>query len=195
MSNLCFQLKFDEIITTIDAASKTEMANGIKKLKQISDKASKDTQILFFVYYSGHGVMHNTSYAVINSEDVYERYFDLEKAFSRLTELDNLFGILICDCCRNDPPGTPPDNVDARRAMVKTVIVKKPEEEKKEPKPKIVIQRKVIYGTPPVKTVQKPNYIAWFGCNPNEGVDLSSKIAVSISKLMTESVEQNGGVL
>ena len=53
-----------------------------------------------------------------------------------------MFGILICDCCRNDPPGNPPDKVDIKRPLVKMAVIKKPEEEKKESKPKIVVQPK-----------------------------------------------------
>jgi hypothetical protein len=75
MTNLFFQLKFDEIITTIDAESKTELNNGARKLADICRKANANMQVLFFVYYSGHGVMKNTSYAVVNTEDIYERYF------------------------------------------------------------------------------------------------------------------------
>lgn len=50
---------------------------------------------------------------------------------SRLSELENVMGVVIFDCCRDDPPGG--DNVDARRPIVKRESKLKTAEETKEP--------------------------------------------------------------
>jgi hypothetical protein len=83
MRDLFFQLKFDEIVTTIDARCTKEMTDGIMK---IYNKAKDGkTQLLVFVYYSGHGIMRNDNYCVINSPNMWERYFCLEEKLRRLT--------------------------------------------------------------------------------------------------------------
>lgn len=53
------------------------------------------------IIYSGHGVMCNNSYIVLNEKDADKRYFPLE---SRLVEnlcyFKNVFGVGLFDCCR-----------------------------------------------------------------------------------------------
>lgn len=71
--------------------------------KLIKLKTDKKETVLFFVYYSGHGVMQNTSYCVLNSPYMYDRYFDLEIKVRYLAETPGTMGILIFDCCRDNP--------------------------------------------------------------------------------------------
>lgn len=55
MRELFFTLKFDEIMTTINASSTKEMTDGTSK---IYNKAKDGKlRLLLFVYYSGHGIM------------------------------------------------------------------------------------------------------------------------------------------
>lgn len=132
MTTLLFQLKFDEIITTIDPTCKKDYEEGIKKLYTVCQKANANTQVLLCVYYSGHGVMKNTNYCVVNTSDMWERYFNMEEQVCRLTELKNVMGLLIFDCCR-DNPGEGED-VKAKKPFVPKKVEPKPktEEEKKE---------------------------------------------------------------
>jgi hypothetical protein len=56
------------------------------------------------VYYSGHGILDNTTKIVLNEEDPAFRYFDLEKNLSSLSKAKNNFVTAIFDCCRQELP-------------------------------------------------------------------------------------------
>lgn len=47
--------------------------------------------------------MQNTSYCVLNSPQMWDRYFDLEIKVRYLAETPGTMGTLIFDCCRDNP--------------------------------------------------------------------------------------------
>jgi hypothetical protein len=58
-------------------------------------------KILLFVYYSGHGVMQNTTFLVLNESKNKERFFNIEATLETFTRnYKNTMAILILDCCR-----------------------------------------------------------------------------------------------
>lgn len=71
----------------------TELAKAHK------DKSGKK-KVLLFVYYSGHGVMDNTTKIVMNEEELNFRYFPLEAKLSNISKYQNSFIVTIFDCCR-----------------------------------------------------------------------------------------------
>ena len=79
-------LKVDQIIETHDASMEKleedfyQFSVQMKKPGrwQPSDEEPEQPKLLVFVYYSGHGVMDDTTHIVVNSPNVSERYFDLE---------------------------------------------------------------------------------------------------------------------
>lgn len=82
----------------------------------------KKWQLLVFVYYSGHGIMRDNNYCVINSPNMWERYFPLEVKLRRLTELPGVLGFLIFDCCRDKPADG--ENIDAKQPPIVKPIAK-----------------------------------------------------------------------
>jgi hypothetical protein len=75
----------------------------IKNLLQATHKDATKS-ILLYVYYSGHGILDNTTKIVLNEEDPMFRYFDLEQKLSSLSKLKNNFITAIFDCCREVLP-------------------------------------------------------------------------------------------
>ena len=76
-----------------------------QELKIEVDKASaliyenfqKDgSNTLLFVYYAGHGMMDNCTYAVLNGA----RMYPLEKMLRSLAKADGSYVVSVFDCCR-----------------------------------------------------------------------------------------------
>ena len=60
--------------------------------------------------------MRDNNFCVINSPNMWERYFPLEVKIRRLTELPGVLGFLIFDCCRDKPANG--ENIDAKQPPI-----------------------------------------------------------------------------
>jgi hypothetical protein len=100
-------LKFDRVIKTEDPEQQ-QMDKSYLEIKSLLQKSHKDKSksVLLYVYYSGHGILDNTTKIVLNEEDPMFRYFDLEQRLSSLSKLSNNFVTAIFDCCREELPRT-----------------------------------------------------------------------------------------
>jgi Caspase domain len=80
------------------------MDKSFLEIKSLLQKSHKDPSksILLYVYYSGHGILDNTTKMVMNEDDPIFRYFDLEQKLSCLSKLSNNFISAIFDCCREE---------------------------------------------------------------------------------------------
>ena len=88
-----------EIIVLKDA----DFATISRQLKviQLDYVVNNDTKTLIWVYYSGHGVMQNTSYAVCNeSVKKTKVVYPLEKQLRVLANLQGIYVVAVFDCCR-----------------------------------------------------------------------------------------------
>ena len=81
MEDFCKELNFNHIIKT-ENADRTELQLAYSKVAKYLGAAHKDKtgakKVLLFCYYSGHGVMDNTTKIVTNEEEAELRYFSLE---------------------------------------------------------------------------------------------------------------------
>ena len=53
-----------------------------------------------FIYYAGHGMMKNYTYAVLNEDE--KKLYPLEKMMRALAKRDNVYVVGIFDCCREE---------------------------------------------------------------------------------------------
>jgi hypothetical protein len=68
---------------------------------QPSLQKPEQPKLLVFVYYSGHGVMDDTTHIVVNSQNSSERYFDLEAKLFILSQCcKSTYTMTLLDCCR-----------------------------------------------------------------------------------------------
>ena len=87
--NLDFEA-FSQLLNTIKGAISANWFSGNKKT-------------LVFVYYAGHGVMRNFTYAVCNSATKSARVqYPLEKQLRTIGYIDGAYVIGIFDCCREE---------------------------------------------------------------------------------------------
>jgi hypothetical protein len=107
MTSFFETLKFDRVIKT-ENPDQQEIEMSYFEIKLLLQKSHKDKakSILLYVYYSGHGILDNTTKIVLNEEDPMFRYFDLEQRLSSLSKLNNNFVAAIFDCCREELPRT-----------------------------------------------------------------------------------------
>ena len=101
MTALYQQLLFDLVIRTEDPDDE-QMDKAFSDINTLLKKSHKDRtkSILLSVYFSGHGILDNTTKIVLNVEDPIFRFFDLESKLSSLSKLSNNFISVIFDCCR-----------------------------------------------------------------------------------------------
>jgi hypothetical protein len=80
-------LRFDRVIKT-ENPDQLQMDNSFIEIKNLLRQSHKDAtkSILLFVYYGGHGILHNTTKIVLNEDDPLFRYFDLEQRLSSLSK-------------------------------------------------------------------------------------------------------------
>jgi hypothetical protein len=105
MSNLFKELNFDRVIKTEDP-EQHQMDSSFLEVKRYMTAANKnpDEATLLYVYYSGHGVLDNTTKIVLNEGENEMRYFDLEQKLSILSKYKHCFVAAIFDCCREEIP-------------------------------------------------------------------------------------------
>ena len=104
MGELFAQLKFDEIVSCQNG-NFAEINTAFKKIVKVMKMAdaAKDGSVkaLVYVYYSGHGVMQNTSSIVLNEVGTKERFFQIENKLELLSKTwGNTYVCLVLDCCR-----------------------------------------------------------------------------------------------
>lgn len=95
-------IKEENIIVLLDKTSK-EIDSVIKEFKALAQIANKDVtkSVSVFIYYSGHGVMNNTSWIVCNEDNNQTRYFPLENRTNSIaTSYKNTSFTVFFDCCR-----------------------------------------------------------------------------------------------
>ena len=157
-----------DIVELEDADFKT-FTQTISDLRfTITDNWNRGKQkTLVFVYYAGHGIMSNTTYAVTNEAAKRNKIrYPLESNLRSLATERGGYVMAIFDCCREQlsnamrGTGEPPDDN--------------------------LIMDMDDYV----------NYIFWFGCPPNSGVSASSTIAVDFFKQMKRVARPyDGGVV
>jgi len=69
-----------------------------ERVSQNWDRGRETTFV--FVYYAGHGVMQNTTFAVLNGVDAKKWKFPLEKFLRTLSTTPGAWVVGIFDCCR-----------------------------------------------------------------------------------------------
>ena len=117
-----------------------------------------------FVYYAGHGIMANTTYAVCNEGVKRTKIrYALELNLRSLGTEKGGYVMAIFDCCRerlsepmqgSNDPALEPRDIDMDEYV---------------------------------------NYIFWFGCPPNSGVSASSTIAVDFFKQLKRVARPHDG--
>ena len=154
-----------DILEIADADFKT-FSQTISDLRHtIVDNWNRGRQKTFvFIYYAGHGIMSNTTYAVCNEATKRTKIrYPLEMNLRSLGTERGGYVMAIFDCCRErlsdamrgggDPPE---DNLD-------------------------------------MDMDDYVNYIFWFGCPPNSGVSASSTIAVDFFKQLKRVARPHDG--
>ena len=68
------------------------------RVSQNWDRGRETT--LVFVYYAGHGVMDNTTFAVLNDPNAKKWKFPLEKFLRTLGTIPGAWVVGLFDCCR-----------------------------------------------------------------------------------------------
>jgi len=117
-----------------------------------------------FVYYAGHGIMANTTYAVCNEGVKRTKIrYPLELNLRSLSTEKGGYVVAIFDCCRerlsNAMSGSSDPNAEPREIDMDEYV----------------------------------NYIFWFGCPPNSGVSASSTIAVDFFKQLKKVARPHDG--
>ena len=125
----------------------SEIMNGLQE-KIIQNWAGKQRS-LCFVYYAGHGVMDNMTYAVCNHADKASKIrYPLQQRLKALSQLPGAYVCGIFDCCRERISPAMRGGFEDPSA------------------------------NDGVNESDYINHIFWFGCQENSGVSANSDIAV-----------------
>ena len=159
----------DEIIIVRDA-DKTEF---FKQLYAINTKirtnyANNQGKTLVWVYYGGHGVMSNTTYAVCNkAKERKYSWYPLEDQLRMLSQLDGAYVVGTFDCCRENLSPAMREGTETRGGLGEEG------------------------GELDVEEGKEENIVLTFGCAPNSKVNMKSRIA---ERLFVEyTAMQNSG--
>ena len=142
-------------ILEIEDANFKDFTDTISDLRYtIVDNWNRGKQKTFvFVYYAGHGIMDNTTYAVCNEATKRHKIrFPLELNLKALATEKGSYVVAVFDCCRERLS-------DAMRGTGNT-----------------------NQNLQDIDMDDYVNYIFWFGCPPNSGVSANSTIAIDLFK-------------
>ena len=80
------------------------MAREFRKVRdQIKSNKNNNEKTLIIIYVGGHGVIKlNKTYIMLNTNDNYESYFDIEQKIRDLSQIDQTYLLAILDCCRDN---------------------------------------------------------------------------------------------
>jgi len=97
-------MNFDQNIVLLDPKMDALKLQMSKFMSHAQENHMEGKKTLFFIYYSGHGMMDTQTMAVLNKKDKYT--FPLERKIRTLGMVEDTMIISLFDCCREKMPKT-----------------------------------------------------------------------------------------